>query len=242
MMEKSVVSIKRSPPEPDTDPDSMGIKAAAVAAGARIATPSDAASLMIAAQAKKAVHIIPSGGGSVIKHTISGGSAISGALPNVRHVRTGLSSPADSSQAATASNCMHTSLVKLNSNTVCSSPALATQQAGTNLVESPKPPSEKEAKCDEERDVADPGNVPKEQSQVDGALVSDNAASQQVEMSTAPQTHAEPREQVHVEDVEEGESPDHDKTTVHSDAVAGETQLAEDLTGLEEDKSAAALS
>ncbi|KAK4758350.1 hypothetical protein SAY87_019651 [Trapa incisa] len=95
---KSVVSIKRSLPKPETDPDSMGIKASAMAAGARIATPSDAASLMIAAQSKKAVRIIPSGCGPVVKHKV-------GALPNVHHIRAELSNPAPSSQALKMSLC-----------------------------------------------------------------------------------------------------------------------------------------
>ncbi|KAK4788148.1 hypothetical protein SAY86_019467 [Trapa natans] len=179
---KSVVPIKRSLTKPETDLDSMGIKAAAMAAGARIVAPSDAASLMIAAQVKKAVHIIPSGGSPVVKHNI-------GAIPSVHHIRTGLSSPAPSSQATTTSNDMRSNLVKPASNMVRGSPATATQEAGANLVDSTKPHPEEEAKCDEERDVAHPVNPLKEQFQEDGALVSDNSASQQVEMISSPQTH-----------------------------------------------------
>ncbi|GAB4862071.1 hypothetical protein Ancab_037325 [Ancistrocladus abbreviatus] len=58
---------KKVPTKTTISPDSM-VKAAAVAAGARIASPSDAATLFKAAQAKNAVHIMPVvGGGSMIK-------------------------------------------------------------------------------------------------------------------------------------------------------------------------------
>lgn len=225
-MVKSVVSIKRSPSKPDTDPDSMGIKAAAVAAGARIATPSDAASLMIAAQAKKAVHIIPSGGGSVIKRTISSGSAISGAFPNVHHIRTGLSSPALSSQGAATSGVIRRVSVKPTTDAVQSSPATATQQGDANPVESTKPPSDQEAKSKEEIKVPEPGNVPIEQSLEGGPRVSDNVTSPEVEQCTALQTHAKPREQVNIEEAKEGENLDCVKTIVCSDTMVGGTQPA----------------
>lgn len=83
---KSRVILKRPATKPSLSPDAM-VKAAAVAAGARIATPSDAASLLKAAQAKNAVHIIP-GGGSLTKSTV--GSALP---PNVHFIRTGLTAP-----------------------------------------------------------------------------------------------------------------------------------------------------
>lgn len=64
------------------------VKAAAVAAGARIATPSDAATLLKAAQSKNAVHIMP--GGSVIKSSMAGNA---NSLPsNVHFICTGLAS------------------------------------------------------------------------------------------------------------------------------------------------------
>ncbi|CAH9053204.1 unnamed protein product [Cuscuta europaea] len=66
-------------------PDSM-VKAAAVAAGARIATPSDAASLLKAAQSKNAVRIMPSGGGTQLVKP-SGPNALPS---NVHFIRTGL--------------------------------------------------------------------------------------------------------------------------------------------------------
>lgn len=66
------------------------VRAAAVAAGARIATQSDAASLLKAAQAKNAVHIMPTGSSS-IKSSMTG--AISTHLdvnPNTRFISSGM--------------------------------------------------------------------------------------------------------------------------------------------------------
>ncbi|KAK9136169.1 hypothetical protein Syun_015499 [Stephania yunnanensis] len=73
-------------------PDPM-IEAAAVAAGARIATPTAAASLLKAAQSKNAVHIRP-GGGPLMKASVSGGtlqlaSSLAGPRPNIHYIRTG---------------------------------------------------------------------------------------------------------------------------------------------------------
>ncbi|KAK4802860.1 hypothetical protein SAY86_001063 [Trapa natans] len=164
-MIKPMVSIKRTASKSDSDPDSMGINAAAVAAGARIATPSDAASLMMAAQAKKAVHIIPLGGSSVVKRTISGGSTISGAFPNVHRIRTGLSGPALSSQAVTQSNAIRIGSAKPTTVTIRSCPATTTTlRVDANPVKSTKPPLEQEAKSKEETKVSEPGSVPIEQS------------------------------------------------------------------------------
>lgn len=74
------------------------IQAAAVAAGARIASPSDAASLFKAVQSKNTVHI--RGGGSLIKTSAAGSS--SPLPPNVHFIRTGLApTPAVSAGTAT---------------------------------------------------------------------------------------------------------------------------------------------
>ncbi|KAL3504874.1 hypothetical protein ACH5RR_034715 [Cinchona calisaya] len=80
------------------------VKAAAVAAGARIATPSDAASLLKAAQSTNAVHIMP--GGSVLKSSTAGNA---NSLPsNVHFIRTGLASKPLSTCSATAVNSSQT--------------------------------------------------------------------------------------------------------------------------------------
>lgn len=70
------------------------IQATAVAAGARIATPSTAASLYKAAQSKNVVHIRP-GGSSMFKTSVAGVTKPSqpnhiGSRPNVHYIRTGL--------------------------------------------------------------------------------------------------------------------------------------------------------
>ncbi|CDP11508.1 unnamed protein product [Coffea canephora] len=84
---KSRVTTKKPSTKSTISPDSM-VKAAAVAAGARIATPSDAATLLKAAQSKNAVHIMP--GGSVLKSSMAGNA---NSLPsNVHFIRTGLAS------------------------------------------------------------------------------------------------------------------------------------------------------
>lgn len=62
------------------------IQAAAVAAGARIASPSDAATLFKAAQSKSTVHIM-GGGSSLIKSSTTGNNPLP---PNVHFMRTGL--------------------------------------------------------------------------------------------------------------------------------------------------------
>ena len=62
------------------------IQAAAVAAGARIASPSDAATLFKAAQSKNTVHIM-GGGSSLIKSSTTGNNPLP---PNVHFIRTGL--------------------------------------------------------------------------------------------------------------------------------------------------------
>ncbi|EEF48631.1 uncharacterized protein LOC8268422 isoform X2 [Ricinus communis] len=77
---KSQIAVKR-PAKPDLSSDP--VRATAVAAGARIATQSDAASLLKAAQAKNAVHIMPTGGSSMKSALPGGASNHSEAHPNV---------------------------------------------------------------------------------------------------------------------------------------------------------------
>ncbi|KNA10718.1 hypothetical protein SOVF_141520 [Spinacia oleracea] len=83
--------------QPNISADS--IHAAAVAAGARIASPSDAASLFMAVQSKNAVHI--RGGSSLIK--TSAAKSSSPLPPNVHFIRTGLASTSTSTATASLS-------------------------------------------------------------------------------------------------------------------------------------------
>lgn len=82
---------------PTLSPDAM-VKAAAFAAGARIATPSDAATLLKAAQSKKAVHIIPSGPNPIKSNPIksSGPSNLNLLPPNVHFLSRGMANRANS--------------------------------------------------------------------------------------------------------------------------------------------------
>ncbi|KAK8623488.1 hypothetical protein V6N13_118371 [Hibiscus sabdariffa] len=61
---KSRVALKKAPTKPFSTTGSV-LDATAVAAGARIGSPKDAASLLKAAQSKNAIHIMTSGGSSV---------------------------------------------------------------------------------------------------------------------------------------------------------------------------------
>ncbi|KAK1554344.1 hypothetical protein Q3G72_010925 [Acer saccharum] len=88
------------------------LRAAAVAAGARIVTPSDAASLLKVAQAKNAIHIMPSGV-STVKSSMSG-SAPSHleAHPSVRYIRTSMAAAPPSTNPAVTSSASQPGLVK----------------------------------------------------------------------------------------------------------------------------------
>ncbi|KAL0452772.1 UNVERIFIED_CONTAM: hypothetical protein Slati_1255300 [Sesamum latifolium] len=97
---KSQVPNKRPSMNPTTGPDSM-IKAAAVAAGARIATATDASSIIEAARSQNVVHII-TGGSSVMK---SSTTSTSNQLPsNVHFIRNGLTKSPISTYSATPSS------------------------------------------------------------------------------------------------------------------------------------------
>ncbi|KAJ4964258.1 hypothetical protein NE237_024197 [Protea cynaroides] len=105
---RSRVTLKKTTPpvKPALGPNPM-IQAAAVAAGARIATPSTAASLLKAAQSKNAVHIRP-GGNSLIKTSVAGSTkplstSHAGPRPNVHYIRTTTSSSQPANQAGVSS-------------------------------------------------------------------------------------------------------------------------------------------
>ncbi|KAF9687394.1 hypothetical protein SADUNF_Sadunf02G0089000 [Salix dunnii] len=66
------------------------VRAAAVAAGARIATQSDAASLLKAAQAKNAVHIMPTGSSSIKSSMTGGVSTLLDVNPSTRFISSGM--------------------------------------------------------------------------------------------------------------------------------------------------------
>ncbi|KAI3468416.1 hypothetical protein Pfo_025079 [Paulownia fortunei] len=97
---KSQVPIKRPCMNPTSTSDSM-VKAAAVAAGARIATSADASSLIEAARSQNVVHIT-TGGSSVMR---SSTTSIANQLPsNVHFIRNGLAKAPISTYSATKPN------------------------------------------------------------------------------------------------------------------------------------------
>ncbi|KAL0393866.1 UNVERIFIED_CONTAM: hypothetical protein Slati_4352800 [Sesamum latifolium] len=97
---KSQVPPKRPTMNPTSTPDSM-VKAAAVAAGARIATSADASSLIEAARSQNVVHIT-TGGSSVMK---SSTTSITNQLPsNVHFIRNGLAKAPISTYSAAKPN------------------------------------------------------------------------------------------------------------------------------------------
>lgn len=97
---KSQVPTKRPTMNPNSTPDSM-VKAAAVAAGARIATSADASSLIEAARSQNVVHIT-TGGSSVMK---SSTTSITNQLPsNVHFIRNGLAKAPISTYSAAKPN------------------------------------------------------------------------------------------------------------------------------------------
>ncbi|GFP81620.1 hypothetical protein PHJA_000305300 [Phtheirospermum japonicum] len=103
---KSQVPTKRPPMNPTPTPDSM-VKAAAVAAGARIASSADASSLLEAARSPNVVHITTGGGGSSLMRP--SGTNITSQLPsNVHFIRNGLAKAAISKNStAKPNNILH---------------------------------------------------------------------------------------------------------------------------------------
>ncbi|GMN40149.1 hypothetical protein TIFTF001_009384 [Ficus carica] len=167
------------------------VRATAVAAGARIASPSDAASLLRAAQAKNAIHIKPTGGVSIMSSMPSGMPAHSEAHPNVHYIRTGLApSPVSNYAAATPSAPSPGSIKAI------SPPVQQTQTSngtsGTSLDVSSKQknvvsctparelPLKQEPKTIEEIKVYS-GSATKEQIQGDGAFFSANSQGELVQ-------------------------------------------------------------
>uniref|UniRef100_A0A5B6ZG55 Uncharacterized protein n=1 Tax=Davidia involucrata TaxID=16924 RepID=A0A5B6ZG55_DAVIN len=208
---KSRLTSKKMSIKSAISPDDL-VKAAAVAAGARIATPSDAASLFKAAQEKNAVHIMP-GGGSLIKPSGAGSanplpSTHLVGHPNVHYIRTGLAAtplssypavPSTSSRPAGTQQVQDHSVIpaapmpQLNlstaatiaSNTSCE----ATNAAISSLAMD-------EVKIAEESIVSGSGSALKEQVQEDKTSVSGNAPNEHVAEDQASISGNAPNEQV----------------------------------------------
>ncbi|KAL5559969.1 hypothetical protein UlMin_036180 [Ulmus minor] len=108
---KSRVIAKKTLPKSTATSDAM-VRATAVAAGARIASPSDAATLLKAFQANSAVHIMPTGGASVKSTMPSGLPTHSEASTNVHYIRTGLVTSSIPTYSTASPNVPSTSSVK----------------------------------------------------------------------------------------------------------------------------------
>lgn len=169
---KSRVPFKKMPVKSNFSADSS-IRAAAVAAGARIVTSSDAASLLKVAQGKNAIHIMPSGVSSIKSPIAASAPAHSEASSSMRNVRTSLPAAPLSSNPAVTSSASYPGSVKgaspkvqhnassEQSNTVISVP-------GTELQLKP------EVKAGEETKVSDLCSV------------SRNEPSKEVQVDTTP--------------------------------------------------------
>jgi hypothetical protein len=192
--EKSRVSAKRPLTKPSNGSDSA-LRATAVAAGARIASPSDVASFIKATQAKNAVHIKPTG---VSSTKLSMPRAVSTQLEtqtNARYVGTGVEATSSSSSPAVTviPTASHPGSVKAVSPTVQHSPStfatsLNMSSEQTNVVSSTLPSEvlpKQEVKTAEEIKASTSGYAPKEQVQEDEACVSGNALSEQVQEDKA---------------------------------------------------------
>ncbi|XP_044511729.1 uncharacterized protein LOC123229816 isoform X2 [Mangifera indica] len=160
------VAPKKIPAKTNYSTDSS-LRAAAVAAGARIVTQSDAASLLKVTQGKNAIHIIPSGVSSIRPSITGGAPAHSDASP-VRYIRTGLA--AVSPNAAATSSASQPSSVKAASPRVQQN----TSSEQINAVKfSPaiEPPLKPEVKAEEDIKVSDLssaiGNEPSKEVQAD---------------------------------------------------------------------------
>lgn len=165
---KSRVPLKKMPAKSNFGADSS-IRAAAVAAGARIVTPSDAASLLKVAQAKKAIHIMPSGVSSIKSPSAGSASAHLEASPTTRYVRPSLPVVPSSSSPAVTSSASHPGLVKaalpkVQHNTSCEQTNAVVSVPGTELQLKP------EVKAGEEIKVSGgsvSGNEPSKEIQLD---------------------------------------------------------------------------
>ena len=179
------------------------LKATAVAAGARIATPSAAASLLKDAQSRNAVHIMP-GGSTLIKSSVAGGANPLpanhlGAHPNVHYKCAGPPTTSLSTYSAVAPSVSRTGSAKpaapggqLAPSPSATSVNISSEQtnaATTSLAV--EYPAKQETKTSEETKVPISGNVPKAKVLEDQACVSSNTASEQVQEDQATLSNTE---------------------------------------------------
>jgi len=174
---KPWVSSKPPSTMPTIGSDSV-LRATAVAAGARIVSPSDAASFIKATQAKNAVLIKPPGGSSTKSSMPGLGPTPCSSHPAV--IVTPTASHPGSGNAASPT-------VQHTPSTFATSSNMSSEQ--TNAVSSSLPCEllpKQEAKTAKEIKVCESGYALKEQVQEDGACISGNSQSEQVQEDKVP--------------------------------------------------------
>jgi hypothetical protein len=227
---KSQVSLIKPSTKPSIGSDSA-LRATAVAAGARIASPSDVASFIKATQAKNAVHI-KSTGSFLTKLSVPGGvSTHSETQTNVRLE----AKPCSSYPAVTVTiTASHPGSVKASSPTVQHAPsAFATpsnmSSEQTNAVSSSLPSEllpKQEVRTADGIKVSESCYAPKVV-QEDGACVSGNTSSDRVEEDKAPSPDNKVEFTKQLNGVNNPNSSLNNKKTAESDEKAAIDNCAE---------------
>ena len=225
---KSQVSSKKASMQHTIGSDSV-LRATAVAAGARIFSPSDAASFIKATQTKNVVHFKPTSGSStkssmpagVSTHLVCTGPKVTpcSSYPPVSVTPT-VSHPG--SVNAASPTVQQTASAFPTSSNLSSEP--------TNAVSSSLPSEillKQEVKTAEEIKVSESGNAPKQQLQGDGTCVSANAESKQIQEDKAPSANTKAESNKQVTDVK-NDSSSSDLMTAESDHKAEARQNAND--------------
>lgn len=162
------------------DLNSNPVRAAAVAAGARVATQSDAASLLKAAQAKSTVHVIPAAASSKSSMPV-GASSHSDAHPNVHF--NDLAAAPFSTHPVVSSNGPQLALEKASSPTTLPTPISGATVNISELADAELQSKQNAETTGEMKILSE--DVTKEQVEEQGGLVSGNVSSEQVQVGKA---------------------------------------------------------
>lgn len=157
------------------------VRATAVAAGARIVSPSDAASLLKAAQARNAIHI-KSSCASSIKPPVHGNAPIySDPRPNIHYISTGKLASPGSNYVGGKPNVVCNNSVKAISPIVLhnrSTSAILMNVQSDQRSPATESPSKREIKSSEECKMPEPVATPKEEARESEAVRGGNFASE----------------------------------------------------------------
>lgn len=173
------------------------VRATAVAAGARIVSPSDAASLLKAAQTKNAIHIKSKG--TLIKSPVLGNAAMrSDARPSVHYISTGkTATPGSNFVGGSKPTMVGNNPMKAVSPKVLHnrSTALLKNAPSDQISPATESPSKQEVQSSEECKIPEPIVTAKKESREDEAVIRDiSVASQRSDgelgrLSTCIETH-----------------------------------------------------